>query len=153
MSSYCVSIPTTTVDRPPRKPSPPELERGLVRVRVRHSKSKMLDRFRAVGVIEFEPDFVEQVLSTTSGDTYAHSPPPFDFNITILSTHPSIILSSLSTFLPRFPWITTSHWRHISQLASFLYLSRIRVECNDLSVAVSVSLPIQTHLGPDNVEL
>ncbi len=92
MSSYCVSIPTTTVDRPPRKPSPPELERGLVRVRVRHSKSKMLDRFRAVGVIEFEPDFVEQVLSTTSGDTYAHSPPPFDFNITILYyiIHPSI---------------------------------------------------------------
>jgi hypothetical protein len=56
-----LSVPTTTIDRPPRGL---ELvpERGLVGLRghpARRSESKMLDRFRVVGVIEFGLDPME----------------------------------------------------------------------------------------------
>jgi hypothetical protein len=120
---YCVSIPTTTVDRPPRKPSPPELERGLVRLRVRRSKSKMLDRFRAVGAIEFGPDPVEQVLSTTSCDTYAHF---FPLSISTLLYYPPILHHIVFALHLSSPFLLDNHIplaTHISTCILSVFIS------------------------------
>jgi hypothetical protein len=73
------SVPATTVDRPPRGP---ELvpEWVLVRLRgypARRSKSKMLDRFRAVGVIEFGLDPMEHTGCERTTRRYIRTFPPF----------------------------------------------------------------------------
>ncbi len=124
------SVPTITVNRPLKGPElvPEWGLMGLRRDPARRSKSKMLGRFRAVGAIEFGLDPMVHTGSERNMRRYIRAfPSPFSISSILYypPIHPHHIIFRFPHLSHRFPWITTFLRRHISRLASFLYLFRI----------------------------